>query len=970
MRAKPAGIGPLIRAACAQEAAGKSDKQLLQRFLTWQDEHAFAALVSRHGRMVFGVCRRVLGNVADAEDAFQATFLVLVQKARSLTGRAVLGDWLHGVARRTALKARSKAIRRRSKEQAAAHPEANNGEQRNDWLPLLDEEVSRLPQKYRLAVVLCDLQEKTRSEAAAQLGWPEGTVAGRLAQGRALLAERLLRKARTATENLPAVLPSNDPRAGMPLGLAGATVRAAILTATKAVPAEKVVSVAVIALVKGVTRSMFLTRLLTGATMVVAVAMGGTGIGMLCWGQTPVTTEKSSEGPALALIQNAPNEKQPSREVTRQQALVDRFGDPLPTGAIARLGTVRFRTSGWPHGGLGFLTDNKTVLANEPKSILFWEATTGKLLREIKTDKLLIQSFACSPTGKFFAAAGYLDRDEPGENKGAIGIWDIASGKQVQTLKRNDGEVQSCAMAFTPDNNLLVSLSESGLLRIEEIATGVERLRRQFPAGLGRSALSKDGAMLAVYIGGNQSKLFLWKWQGTEEPSDCEPSSVLGHSLAFSPDGKILAQVIEDPDNAVQLWDATTGRLLRKLAAKWKPGQLFWTAAFTPDGKLLVASGLDQERTGHTLHIWDTNTWSLRTQIEGCGGKLAFSPNSRLLATTDERRVRVWDLTLGQELAINDEAHNDSVGAIAFAGSKVVTGSDDGSIRFWDLKTGSQVRKLAHGEWVRAIATSPDATKLASSSFDDTVKLWDVASGKPIFTLPGHGRVGGRRTVAFTPDGKYLLSWGDDLNLRKWDTTTGKMVSGSALTSIGEEYISGGSQFEPCGKVLFVGGLQCRAFDVQTGKNLYQILNEWGYVESVAISPDSRLLLTRSRAKTVSIKLPGGLVQYSNEKCHPICLWELASRKLRQKFMVPGSGSGPLAFSPEGKFFAAVTGDFNQRICFWDLTKGKEVGFIQSPGGDVHCMAFTPDGQRLVTGRSDSTVLVWDLKRIERSEAP
>ena len=114
----------------------------------------------------------------------------LVRKAASLTSRPVLGDWLHGVARHAALKARGAAARRRAKELASAQAAAQHAAARNDWLPLLDEELSRLPEKYRLPVVLCDLEGRTRKEASAQLGWPEGTVAGRLARGRALLATR------------------------------------------------------------------------------------------------------------------------------------------------------------------------------------------------------------------------------------------------------------------------------------------------------------------------------------------------------------------------------------------------------------------------------------------------------------------------------------------------------------------------------------------------------------------------------------------------------------------------------------------------------------------------------------------------------------------------------------------------------------------------------------------------------------
>jgi RNA polymerase sigma factor (sigma-70 family) len=150
----------------AHDAEGISDGQLLRRFLNDRDERAFAVLVRRHGSMVLGVCRRILGNHADAEDACQAALLVLVRKAPSLSRRELIGDWLHGVARRTALKSRSAAARRRALEPAMARPEAQGEQNRNDWLARLDKEIARLPEKYRLPIILCDLEGKTRQQTS------------------------------------------------------------------------------------------------------------------------------------------------------------------------------------------------------------------------------------------------------------------------------------------------------------------------------------------------------------------------------------------------------------------------------------------------------------------------------------------------------------------------------------------------------------------------------------------------------------------------------------------------------------------------------------------------------------------------------------------------------------------------------------------------------------------------------------
>jgi RNA polymerase sigma factor (sigma-70 family) len=231
MHGTSGGMAQLFRMVCAHVGDNLSDGQLLRQFLDRRDEAAFAALVRRHGPMVLGVCQRVVRNPTDAEDAFQATFLVLVRKAASLSRRAVIGDWLHGVARRTALNARRTAARHRAKEQAMARPEVQDGEGRDDWLPLLDEALGRLPEKYRLPIVLCDLEGRTRREAAQHLRCPEGTVAGRLARGRALLARRLARHGEALPAAALALVLAQQASACVPAALAISTVKAATLFA-------------------------------------------------------------------------------------------------------------------------------------------------------------------------------------------------------------------------------------------------------------------------------------------------------------------------------------------------------------------------------------------------------------------------------------------------------------------------------------------------------------------------------------------------------------------------------------------------------------------------------------------------------------------------------------------------------------------------------------------------------------------
>ena len=278
-----AALAQMLVGFGAHDAEAQTDGQLLGRFLARRDESAFAVLVRRHGPMVLGVCRRILLNEADAEDAFQAAFLILVRKAASLTPRAVLGDWLHGVARRTALHARRRFARRGAKERAAARPEAEQEDIGDDWLSLLDEELGRLPEKYRLPLVLCDLEGRTRREAAEHLGWPEGTVAGRVARGRALLAGKLARRGLTLSAGSVAMLSPQAASAAVPGALAQFTVQAAGLLAKGA---ASMISAKVAALTEGVVRAMFLSKLKTAAALVLLIsAVAALGYGGLLRGQ-------------------------------------------------------------------------------------------------------------------------------------------------------------------------------------------------------------------------------------------------------------------------------------------------------------------------------------------------------------------------------------------------------------------------------------------------------------------------------------------------------------------------------------------------------------------------------------------------------------------------------------------------------------------------------------------------------------
>jgi RNA polymerase sigma factor (sigma-70 family) len=314
-----------------QGGADVPDGELLRRHTRQRDEAAFEALVRRHGPMVLGVCRRVLGNYHDAEDAFQATFLVLVRKAGTLRSPESLGNWLYGVAHRTALEAHRAAMRRRAKEARVTPRVESPADCDADLRPVLDQELARLPGKYRAAVVLCDLEGKSRREAAQELRCAEGTVASRLARGRVLLARRLTRHGlRFSGAPLATALAEGAAPACLPAPLVTATV----------VAARGPVSGGVAGLAEGVLKAMLLTKLKT--VVGVSLLLGGValGLGWLC------RETLSATAPSGAVHQGAAS-AHPREPVARLRGEATAVGKASPEDTKAVKEEVRRLQGTW-----------------------------------------------------------------------------------------------------------------------------------------------------------------------------------------------------------------------------------------------------------------------------------------------------------------------------------------------------------------------------------------------------------------------------------------------------------------------------------------------------------------------------------------------------------------------------------------------------------------------------------------------
>ncbi len=365
-----------------------ADAELLRRWVERRrDEDAFAALVSRHGRMVHGVCRRVLGNSHDADDAFQAVFLTLARKAAGLRHPEALSGWLHGVAVRLACKAHAVAVGRRwegtnaSAEPADPHPDPLESLSARELMGLIDREIARLPEKYRLPVVLCDLEERTQEEAARLLGWTLGSFRGRLVRGRERLRARLIRRGIAPVALAAAFMPSAADASSLTASLSRLAVRFV------ACPATAEVSPSVAALVREGMGRMMLGKLKFAAIILLTVSTFVAGAGLLVW-----STPESQP------VEECPENKLSSVET---QVRRDQAGDPLPPEALSRLGTIRFR-----HGGLieslAFGPDGKTLVSYGLDGLRFWYAANGKEIQRFP-EQARAQGIALSPDGKRLA---------------------------------------------------------------------------------------------------------------------------------------------------------------------------------------------------------------------------------------------------------------------------------------------------------------------------------------------------------------------------------------------------------------------------------------------------------------------------------------------------------------------------------------------------------------------------------------
>jgi RNA polymerase sigma factor (sigma-70 family) len=987
------GLVLRLRRECGD---GPADGDLLAEFAVHRYESAFAELVCRHGKLVLGVARRHLPDRQAAEDVFQATFVALSRNASRLGRPPSLVNWLYTVALRQARKTRLQFSRRTallSRVPIPSGPADPLAEvSGRELVTIVDDELSRLPVMYRLPLLLCAIEGLSREEAARRLGWPVGSVKGRLERGRELLRKRLAKRGLT----VPAVLAGGlaTPSEALPATMVAAVTRAAV-----AVP------------VAGVS-----TRVALSAVLLIIGLGVGAGAVLIPAGQSAAPKQP----PAVAAAE--PRD--------------DLLGDALPDGAVARLGSLRLRP-GERIYSLAFSPDGRRIAAwsnetSERGRLSFWDTSNGRGVRRVDLPRMKLLALRWLADGHGIAV---LDL-----GGGEFFIWDFADETTSPPPARPRGPFvpDVRAAAISPDGRWLAigHAAQTNELRPIELREVV--INRPLSELKARTLGQQPGHGYKLAFSSDSRTVYALS--RTQEPDQPAPPAQGGWNTMRP--GKWADQA------RLVAYDVVSGQEQSAfdIAAPQGGGGMAFiggeaeTFIVTPDGRSWV--------TGHeegTIRVWDATTgrerrsWVAHRDAEHAAGlgvsgvrALAISPDGRMLITAGiVGGSRIWDWSTGTELhsAVDRRSVVNAV-AVSADGKTLASGGSSGSIRLRDVATGADRLTLpGHTGWIERVHIFPDGRTALTSAGDGTLCDWDLSTGRESrrTALDGPANIW---PTAFTEDGRQLLGrncWGNPgkpvaYDKFLWDADTGQRqpppqaIADSRLWILtgpvhgtlvaldladqsvslhdwpsgqvrqtfprpdvlppGNTYRVEAATLSADGKVVAVVGWDNSLFrvgdaryghwgvyDAATGRlRRYRPTPDAGYTHVTAI-PDGSGFVTGGR--TMVPPTPVGTPRAAYQPDQALVMFDATTVNLVRSFLpsklAPDGNRAitALAVSPDGRQLAAAESDHS--IWVYEVVTGQIRRHLPGHTNEVTALAFTPDGRRLVSTSRDLTGLVWDV---------
>lgn len=599
--------------------------------------------------------------------------------------------------------------------------------------------------------------------------------------------------------------------------------------------------------------------------------------------------------------------------------------------------------------------------------------------------KGIINDFKYSPDGEHIAVAT------------SIGIWvyETTNYKVVSFLTGHIGSVN--CISFSPNSQTLASGSSDKTVRLWDVITGIEKkILKGHPHEINSIAFSPDGKTLAsgnIGIDGGE-RLFevtvrLWDILTGELKHTLTEFSGQVNSLAFSPDGHILASGEGHPDNAVRLWNTDTGNIIHSI--KSQIGSIYHVL-FTQNKNIISLGG------HHKVQVWDTSTLTpldlLSEEIGKVIGLGSSIDGKTLVSSSQDKIIRIWDIDTGK-ITYKFSIHNRTLNISLSTNQKYLVTKDFGNVLgVWEIETGmlkhtitgftSPIRSIAlapddntiacanfkvveiwqastgnklhtltgHDHYVDTVTFNSNGSVLASGSFDTTIRLWNALSGVYLHTLT-QDRIGEVSSIAFSPNGKTLVS-GNYRNIHKWNVLNrnhiqkleghNKPINSVTINSVGTTIASGGIA-EYNGEDNF-GNKAIYLWDLETGKFKKTLSGNMGDINCLAFSPNGKLLAS-------------GCENVWDEDMDAIIMWDVASGS--QVYMLKGHTGSiySIVFSLDGKTLASGSADNTIRL--WDVATQKHNHTFTGHLDDIKGLAFTQDGSKLVSGSTDGTILVWKI---------